>query len=297
MSFAQGKVYCFHKKPTYSKRFMSWAEISRDVECGSQGRILGHVAQPYAMPLAPSFLYSHLPHHSPLSFPRKLPFSRGSRPSREPQWGGCVLMLLPLLPPLSGAPSPHAHVGRKSSETGVPQELKEDLGQHYLQRLVPTARWWWNHWSQPVLPLLRSLLLMLGPSLCEGGSPFPAGSWLGSAWQGCHREYEGWREMEDFSFVCFPFLSALPQQHFFSPPRWLPVPAAQVTLDCGGSTPRTKLIEPPVKSSARRWFHLLWGQNPSSKEPLLQTPSSKLWVPFWACLFHRGLHPSSAGSF
>lgn len=118
MSFSQGKVYCFHKRPTYSKRFMSWAEISRDVEHGSQGRILGHVAQPYAMPLAPSLHYSHLPHHSPLSFPGKHPFSRGSRPSREPQWGGCVLMLL------SRAPSPHAHVGRKSSETGVSQEIK-----------------------------------------------------------------------------------------------------------------------------------------------------------------------------
>lgn len=102
---------------------------------------------------------------------------------------------------------------------------------------------------------------------------------------------------ETFSFVCFLFPSALPQQHS-SPWQQLPVPAVKVVLVCRPST----LLE-PASLSLPETQHQLPAPPPQRSESQLPGASSpdpfKLWawVPFERHLLPRGLSPSSSGPF
>lgn len=263
----------------------SWVEISRDVERGLQGRIPWRVAQPYAVPQAPSSLSSHLPHHSPLVIPKKA-YLQQRQWAQSEKCSHAPVTITSSLRASTPSSTPGQEVLGNRSATGTKGGLVAD---HTSRTWELVARWWSSRCSQPPLPLLHSWLQMLGLSFCKPCLPFPAGSWLGFACQGCqgcHRECEGWRKMETFSFVCFPLLSALPQQHVsphgsgggFQQRRWL----------------QFVVVPRPGPST----LSPLWNTAPAAGtascgvESQLQTPSSEHWVPFEHASSREGRVPA-----
>ena len=181
----------------------------------------------------------------PLSSRRKLHFTRCSETWSEM----CVLIPVPLiLFTLSGSPFLIHETMQKFLNHRGAQEPKISYFKVLIEYMV--GCWLLSHgFLGPVPPSPHSTFWYWGWTSANDISLLSAGSWLGSAYQGCHRELEGGKTEWRLSLLFASCLYSVAPATLFPSQQPL-VSAAQVVLVCCPSLfVRTNLIASARKDS------------------------------------------------